>query len=89
MLYSFGYGVKLNYRKARSWLEKAADLNHAEAQYNLGFMYFEGLGVKRDVKKAKELLETACENELEKACEACDNLKKNTLLKHEHSATVY
>ena len=37
---------------AKDWFQKAADQGHADAQNNLGIMYYEGEGVSRDFVKA-------------------------------------
>jgi len=34
------------------WFRKAADQGNAEAQFNLGYMYWKGLGVGQDYVKA-------------------------------------
>ena len=39
------FGVATNYAEAVKWYRKAAEQNHAEAQYNLGWIYYEGKGV--------------------------------------------
>lgn len=41
-------------KQAKEYLQKAAELGSAEAQYNLGYMYDKGmLGIKPDLEKAK------------------------------------
>src|SRR3989344_4783035 len=40
-------------------LQKQADSSDAEAQYNLGVMYYDGKGVPKDVAKAMEWLQKA------------------------------
>lgn len=42
-------------RKAVLWLQRAADLGHAEAMCKLAFYYLWGKGIKRDADKAVEL----------------------------------
>ena len=44
-MYQHGHGVDVNYKKAIEWYEKAVEQGHADAQYNLGFMYIKGQGV--------------------------------------------
>lgn len=56
-----------NYPKAKEYLLKAAELNHPEAQYNLGVMYYEGLGVEVDKAVAKEWFLKALNNGFERA----------------------
>jgi TPR repeat protein len=42
-----------NYTEAAKWLLRAAKQGNAEAQFNLGFMYFAGQGVAQDYGKAR------------------------------------
>jgi TPR repeat protein len=49
------------YRKALQYFLKAAGQNHAEAQYNIGFMYGTGKGVPQDYKKAFKWYSKAAE----------------------------
>ena len=41
-------GAAQDFAQAAQWYLKAADQNHALAQYNLSVMYFRGQGVPRD-----------------------------------------
>lgn len=41
-------GVPQDYAEAEKWYRKAAEQGFAEAQANLGVMYFTGLGVPKD-----------------------------------------
>ena len=50
----------MNYKKAIEWYEKAAEQGHADAQYNLGGIY--GQGVDVNYKKAM-VYEKAAEQE--------------------------
>ena len=43
---------KGDYKKALIIFEELSYKNNAEAQYNLGFLYYNGQGVKQDYKKA-------------------------------------
>ena len=43
-----GDGEAQNYVQAAHWYQKAANQNHAGAQFNLGVMYATGQGVSRD-----------------------------------------
>ncbi len=45
-------GVPLDYTKAGAWLQKAAEQDHAAAQYNLGLLYYEGKGYAADNGRA-------------------------------------
>jgi len=58
-MYYNGRGVEQSYEKAFEYLEQAAHLGDAKAQYNLGFMYYNGQGVEQSYEKAKEYLEQA------------------------------
>lgn len=46
--------VTTDYSKALQWLEKSAQQGNAEALYNLGFIYHNGLGVSQDYSKAMD-----------------------------------
>ena len=48
------YTDQNNYLKAKEYLLKAAELNHPEALYNLGVMYYDGDGVEINKKIAKQ-----------------------------------
>jgi hypothetical protein len=50
--YYHGVGVKLNHATAAKHFRKAAELNHAAAQYTLGWLYRNGWGVKQDYAEA-------------------------------------
>ena len=47
----------------------AAGQGLAEAQYNLGVLYFNGSGITKDRQKAKEWYQKACNNGYQKACD--------------------
>lgn len=52
-IYTAGHGgVKQNYEKAAFWFAKAAGQGIANARYNLGVLYQQGLGVPKDMKEA-------------------------------------
>ena len=67
-LYKLGDGVKQSNAKALKWWIKAAEQDHAMAQYNLGECYYYGLGFSNDewlsIDKAKaaELFLKSAEN---------------------------
>ena len=42
-------------KKAFELYKKSANQGYAQAQFNLGNMYYKGQGVKQDYKKAREL----------------------------------
>ncbi|MGE4314009.1 MAG: peptidoglycan-binding protein [Pseudobdellovibrionaceae bacterium] len=59
-MYTIGQnGVKGSYSKAATWFEEASYNGVANARYNLGVLYQQGLGVKKDEAKAVELYKTA------------------------------
>jgi len=52
-IYTAGHGgVKQDYKRASFWFEQAADKNIANAAYNLGVLYHQGLGTDKDIAKA-------------------------------------
>lgn len=52
-IYTAGHGgVKVNYTRAAFWFKEAAVQGVANARYNLGVLYHQGLGVPRDITKA-------------------------------------
>lgn len=53
--YNFGYGgVIPDYAEAALWYAKAANQGHAQAQWNLGNLYANGMGVEPDLREAVE-----------------------------------
>ena len=50
-----------------NWLEKSAQQNNVEAQYNLGVFFERGYGVPKDLNKAKEWFQLAADQGLELA----------------------
>ena len=51
-MYRLGQGVPQDYKQAVKWYQKAAEQGYADAQCNLGIMYYEGDGVPQNYKKA-------------------------------------
>lgn len=52
-VYTAGHaGVTKNYEKAAFWFRKAAGQGVANARYNLGVLYQQGLGVPKDMREA-------------------------------------
>ncbi len=69
--------------KAAYWMEKAADADDSESQFNIGLFYAKGYGVKRDFVRMNEWMRKASENGeedaerfLEKFGTMADELKK-------------
>lgn len=62
-IYTAGHGgVKIDYTKAAKWFEEAAHNGSANAQYNLGVLYHQGLGVKKDTARAIQMYRVAASN---------------------------
>src|SRR5688572_16665571 len=60
MLYLSGEGgVRKNYGEALKWLELAGKGGHAEARFNLGYMYKTGLGALQNFEQAFQWFELA------------------------------
>lgn len=52
-IYTAGHGgVTQDYKKAATWFEIAADAGVANAAYNLGVLYHQGIGVKKNLDTA-------------------------------------
>lgn len=59
-IYTAGHaGVKQDYKRASLWFEEAAHNGVANARYNLGVLYHQGIGVKQDTEKAFQWYKTA------------------------------
>lgn len=54
-------GIKQNYEQASLWFDEAAHNGIANARYNLGVLYHQGIGVKQDVDMAFQWYETAAD----------------------------
>jgi TPR repeat protein len=52
VMYSNGWGTRVDYGAALRWLHAAADQGFARAYYNLGILHLEGQGVRRDYDEA-------------------------------------
>ena len=50
-MYLDGLGVPQDFAEALKWFQKAAELDNAAAQHNLGLMYEEGLGVTKNMRE--------------------------------------
>lgn len=58
-MYSYGYGVPLNYVEAAALLHDASEQGYGLAQYFLGLMYDKGQGVPQDFILAYKWLDLA------------------------------
>ena len=55
-MYEDGRGVPQDYAVAANWFRKAAVLDNATAQFNLGRMYENGRGVKAGLSRGDTLV---------------------------------
>jgi uncharacterized protein len=53
-MYSEGRGVSRDDALALQWFRRAAERGFADAEYNLGVLYFQGRGVTKDERQAPE-----------------------------------
>ena len=61
-IYTAGHGgVTQDYKRAAFWFEQAAKGGVANARYNLGVLYHQGIGVNRDLEKALDWYKEAAE----------------------------
>ena len=60
-MYCMGFGVAVDYKEARLWLEKAAAQDHPNAIGSLAVMYEDGKGVTPSWRRARELAKRAIE----------------------------
>jgi TPR repeat protein len=51
-MYLHGRSVPQNYKLAMKWYLKAAMQGNAEAEFNIGALYYDGLGTPKDESKA-------------------------------------
>ena len=56
-------GLAKNEKQAVKWFRKAAEQNHADAQYNLGWRYADGRGVPKDEAEAVKWFRRAAEQD--------------------------
>ena len=68
-MYDKGHGVRQDYYKAVEWYTNAAHQGFAEAQYNLGAMYYNGQGVSQNKSTAKRYFGQACDNGYQSGCD--------------------
>lgn len=62
-IYTAGHGgVQVDYARAMKWFTEASYNGSANAQYNLGVLYHQGLGVPKDTAKAIEMYRVAASN---------------------------
>jgi hypothetical protein len=56
ILYQEGIDGNVDYIKAMSCFERAAELGHLKVACCIGFLWLEGLGVNKDIDKALDFL---------------------------------
>ena len=78
-MYGDGQGVKQDYFEAVKWYRKAAEQGYANAQFNLGVMYYQGDGVRQDKGQAKEWFGKACDNGYQDGCKYYSKLNRGEL----------
>ena len=71
-----GQGVRQDYAISANWFQKAGEQDHAAAQYNLGFLYYEGKGVEKDNLQAFMWIDRSANLGDEKAIRARETLQK-------------
>ncbi len=63
VIYTSGQGgVPINYARAQKWFLESAHNGIANAQYNLGVLYHQGIGVQKDIPRAVQLYRVAAAN---------------------------
>ena len=80
-MYDNGRGVRRDDAEAVRWFRQAADQGVAQAQFNLGAMYYKGSGVRQDLALAQEWLGKACQNGYQDGCDNYQILKAYQRLK--------
>jgi TPR repeat protein len=68
--------VPHDYQQALKWFRKAAEQGNGEAEFNIGYMYQEGLGVPASVDQAAEWYTKAVQDKFSYAGIALRNLKR-------------
>jgi hypothetical protein len=63
--------------QAAQWLNRAAQRGHAQAQHNLGLLYYEGKGVERDPVRGYFWLKVAALQGEDMAEEALKSIAKS------------
>ena len=70
------YYSSKNYNDAFKYCKKSAEEGISEAQFNLGYMYYDGHGVRQNYTKAKEYFGLACDNKDQYGCDMYRKLNK-------------
>jgi SEL1 protein len=85
-MYMRGEGVKQDFKLARLWYERSANLGDRESHNGLGILYRDGLGVKKDMEKAFKYFQAAAGLDLP---DAEINIGKMLLAKGDGRASNY
>ena len=72
----FGPRCAQDYAQAAHWFQKAGEQDHAAAQYNLGFLYYEGKGVEKDDLQAFMWIDRSANLGDDKAKRARETMQK-------------
>ncbi len=75
--YELGYKYfsDKNYAEALKWYTLSAEQGLAQAQFNLGLMYENGLSVQKDVNEARKWYQKSAAQEYSKSKQALERLK--------------
>ena len=85
-MYDNGQGVSQDYKTAAKWYALAAEQGDAEAQFNLGVMYFKGQGVLQDYVTAHMWANISAVNGSEMAPELQNAIAKEMTPAQIHAA---
>lgn len=67
-MYHFGYGVEVDYKRAKDLYERALEYGNGEAANHLGRLYLNGEGVEKNPVRAREYYKLSCDNGYSFAC---------------------
>ena len=73
-MYHEAKGVSQDFAEAIDWYRQSAEQGFAQAQYNLGYMYYKGEGVSQDYIAAHTFFDLADANGQEDAGKARDRI---------------
>ncbi len=68
-MYHFGYGVELDYKRAKDLYERALEYGNGEAANHLARLYANGEGVEKNPVRAREYYILSCDKGYSFACE--------------------
>tara|TARA_R110002050_G_scaffold294841_2_gene453086 strand:+ start:17125 stop:17625 length:501 start_codon:yes stop_codon:yes gene_type:complete len=67
-MYHFGYGVEVDYKRAKDLYERALEYGNGEAANHLGRLYLNGEGVEKNENRATEYYKISCDNGCDLGC---------------------